>query len=162
MTEEEIIAAELAARKPVKKVKPPREKKAKPPKIRKEKIVKSESQLVHEYVDRVIGGKVARGHVDDRFAYTRKAGTVNKELWLDTDFFCSIVFQSFEQKYEFLEALAKKTGVIADLDDASQIQIVNGMDLARRLGIELKRETRAAYPIPDLELRPFIMDDEVI
>jgi hypothetical protein len=151
MTEEEILAQELKNRKKPKAV---RVKKPKPPK--KEKVVKTEEQLVREYVDRVIGGKIARGHVDDRFAYTKKESTVNKELWMDQDFFFSVVFQSFEQKYAFLEALK------IDTELCERVQIVNGIKLAEKLGVKLKKEVARPYPYPDLDLREIILDDEKI
>lgn len=144
ITEEQLIAQELANAKP-------RKAKAKKP-----KIVKTEEQLVHEYVDRVIGGKIARGHVDDRFAYTKKDGTVNKELWMDTDFFFSVVFQSYEQKYAFLEALKVDTEIF------ERVQIINGLKLAKLLGIELKEEKARPYPYPSLDLREIILDDDKI
>lgn len=120
------------------------------------KKVKTESELVHDYVNRVIGGKVARGHVDKRFNYTKKESTVNKELWLDTDFFFSVVFQSSEQKYQFIEAMKLEHETMA------QIQIVNGLKLAEKFGIKLKRETAQDHPKIDLDLLPLVLDNETI
>lgn len=134
-----------------------------PPKPKVEKVAKvekSEGELVHEYVDRVIRGKLSRGHVDQRFAYTKADGAVNKDMWMDTDFFFSVVFQSSEQKYKFLEALQQKFGF--ELEDffETQVQIVNGLKLAEKMSIELKRESAQEYPYGSLDLRPYVLDDE--
>lgn len=114
---------------------------------------KSESELVHQYANKVIEGKASRGHTDKRFNYTKREGTVNKELWLDVDFFFSVVFESAEQKYEFLKQLK------VPVDEEERVQIVNGLKLAEKLGIKLQREKRMDYPYGSLDLRPFVMDN---
>lgn len=144
MTEQEILDQE--------------EKKKK--KVKKPKQEKSESQLVHEYVDKVIKGKASRGHTDQRFGYTKKETAVNKDLWMDTDFFFSVVFESEAQKYDFLNGLRKIFKFEVDGMDDSQVQIINGVALAREMKIELKQETSLNYPIGPLDLRPFVLDDE--
>lgn len=123
-------------------------------KEKKKKSEKSESELVHDYVKKVIRGKQSRGHVDQRFAYTKSQKTVNKELWLDTDFFFSVVFQSEKQKYEFLQ----KLGIEADND--GQIQILNGLQFAKKLGIDLEKESALPYPTGSIDLMPLILDTE--
>lgn len=134
-------------------------KKPKAPKPPKEpKVEKTSEQLAREYADRIINGKIARGHTDKRFAYTKKDSTVNKEMWIDTDFFFSVVFQSLEQKYEFIKKVAWKT----EVDHDSKIQIVNGLDLAKQMGIELKKETAQDSPYASLDLLPFVLDNETI
>jgi hypothetical protein len=120
----------------------------------------SEAQLVHKYVNQVIGGKVARGHVDTRFGYTKKDGTVSKECWLDADFFFTVVFESEAQKNLFLEFFQNMFKFeLEDFDD-NQIQIINGIKLAKSMGLELKRETSREYPQPALDLLPFVLDNE--
>lgn len=136
---------------------PKKEKKPKAPKIQK-----SESELVHEYAEKVIRGKQSRGHVDKRFGYTESSVAVNKELWLDTDFFCSLVFQSKEQKYEFLNKLCEKFGTKPEYDSDTQIQIINGLKFAEQLGITLKKDEARPYPYGNLDLRPYVMDNESI
>lgn len=128
----------------------------------KKKAKKTETEIVQEYVDRIIKGKASRGHTDKRFDYTKKSDTVNKEMWLDTDFFFSVVFQSSIQKYAFLEALHKKLGVTVENFDKSQIQIINGLKIAESLGIELKKESALEPPVGNLDLRPYVLDDEKI
>jgi hypothetical protein len=138
-------------------VKPKAEKKP-----RKPKDEKTEEQLVHEYVNKVIRGKQSRGHVDQRFEYTKTGTAVNKDMWLDTDFFFSVVFQSSEQKYKFLEAVQKLFKF--ELEDfyETQVEIVNGLKLAQSMGIDLKKESAREYPYGSLDLRPYVLDDEEI
>ena len=126
------------------------------------KVEKTEEELVHRYVNQVIGGKLARGHVDKRFAYTKAEGTVNKEMWLDTDFFFSVVFQSSEQKYKFLEDFQKMFKF--ELEDfyGTQVQIINGVKLAGSMSIELKKETAREFPYGTLDLLPYVLDDEAV
>lgn len=127
------------------------------------KVQKSEQALVEEYANKVINGKIARGHFDKRFEWhKREQGTTNKDLWMDTDFFFSVVFQSEAQKYAFLEEFCKKFGVDIDTTSDGQIQVINGMGLANRMGIALKPEVAIEYPYTNLELRPFVLDSEEI
>lgn len=130
------------------------------PKVKKPRIKKTETEIVHTYVDKIIKGKVSRGHVDKRFGYTKSAQKRNKDLWLDTDFYFSVCFQSAEQKYEFLDALFKKTGVKVETSPDDQIQIVNGLKLSEALSIPIQKETMLDYPYGDLDLRPFVLDNE--
>ncbi len=154
-TEEEIIERELESRKEKSA------KKAKVVKIKKEpRQVKTETELVHEYVNSIINGKKSRGHVDSRFAYTKAIGTVNKEMWRDTDFFFSVVFQSKAQKYEFMAFIEEKFGFEFDEEIGHQIQIVNGLRLSEVMGKSLAIENAMPYPYGSLELKPLVLDDE--
>lgn len=176
MTEEEIIEREIQQRKlikkmrrerpfddePQKKKKEPKPKKEKIEKVKKEKVVKTEAELVQEYVGRIINGKKSRGHVDERFAYTKADGTVNKEMWRDVDFFFSVVFQSKAQKYEFMEFIEEKFGFEFDEEIGHQIQIVNGFKLSGVMGHELKPEKAMPYPYGSLDLKPLVLDEEAL
>ena len=126
--------------------------------MKSKKSEKSEEQLVKDYVSRVIGGKVSRGHVDQRFDYTKKKSSVNKDMWIDYDFFFSVVFQSSEQKYQFLDFMREKFGIEVTQDD--NCQIINGLKFAEKVGLKLKKESTKDFPYGDIELRPFILDDE--
>lgn len=117
---------------------------------------KTESELVHEYAKKVMRGKQSRGHVDERFQFTKGERTVNKELWLDSDFYFAVVFQSSRQKEEFF----KKMKLVPDEDLG--MQIVNGLKLAERLGVTLTKEIAEKPPTINLDLLPFILDDETI
>lgn len=123
---------------------------------------KTEQQLVEEYAKKVMDGKISRGHFDKRFDWhNRKAQgqtATNKDLWFDTDFFFSVVFQSEAQKYEFLNHLKEQYGL--DFDDNLQIQIVNGLEFAKKMGLSLRPEIRLEYPYTDLEIRPLVLDSD--
>ena len=175
MTEEKIIERELASRARAKKAKTKKvnsdkvklkkelsekPKKEKVVKEKKEKIVKTEAELVNEYVGRIINGKKSRGHVDERFAYTKADGTVNKEMWRDQDFFFSVVFQSKTQKYEFMAFIEEKFGFEFDEEIGHQIQIVNGLRLSESMGCVLKQEKAMPYPYGSLDLKPLVLDNE--
>ena len=121
---------------------------------------KTEEQIVHAYAKRVMDGKAQRGHVDKRFAHSKKSD-VNKSLWMDTDFFFSVVFESSEQKYQFLDFIRQKFGIDFETYETAQIQIVNGIRFSKSIGMNLKREKAANYPGPPLDLMPYILDDEI-
>lgn len=152
-TEEELIERELAK-------KPKKEKKPKAPKAPKQE--KTEAQLVHEYANAVIGKSATRGQTSDKFEGMKKEGTINKDLWLDTDFFFSVVFQSADQKYKFLEGIRRIFKFEVEQMDESQVQIINGLKLANVMGIPLALETRKPYPCGDLELKEFVLDYEEV
>jgi DNA polymerase III epsilon subunit-like protein len=130
----------------------------KKPKI--EKVKKSEKDIVLSYADKVIGGKVSRGHVDKRFEFTKKEGTVNKELWLDNDFYFSVVFQSSDQKYQFLDFLAEKLKLEIEKDE--QVSIVNGMKFAEALNVPIKKEVANSFPYGNIDLLPLVLDAEAL
>jgi len=131
-------------------------------KPRKAKQVKSESELVHEYANRVMDGKAARGHADDRFAYTQKENQTNKQLWMDQDFFCHLAFQSAAQKYDFMAFLEKNFNFEFDEVPGHQIQIANGFRLGKLMGCDLKEEKAAPYPYANLDLLPLVLDEEAL
>lgn len=108
-------------------------------------------------MNRVIKNQIYHGRIDSsKFKGLEHTHSVSKNLWMDTDFFFSVVFQSAEQKYEFLQKLK----VLVEKND--QVQIVNGLELAKHLGISLKSETTKEYPTGNLDLMPFILDNEQI
>lgn len=116
----------------------------------------TEAELVTKYALRVVRNQIyhGRGHV-------AHSHTINKKLWLDYDFFFSVVFQSSTQKYAFMEALrAKFPGI--EFDEKEQIQILNGLLFAKLLGIPLEMETARDFPAGNLELMPFVMDNEEV
>ena len=120
----------------------------------------TEEELVHRYVNRTIKNSQYHGRVNtEQFQGLEYDKTVSKNLWLDTDFFFSVVFQSRRQKLEFLEKWEQIHDSI-DIDIPNRLQIVNGLKLAKALGIELKKEESREYPLPELELLPFILDNE--
>lgn len=127
---------------------------------KKPKPVVSEQDLVHRYVNRTISNARYHGRIDkDKFEGMGYEKSVSKNLWLDTDFFFSVVFQSREQKWEFLEKWEAIHGSFEDDIVPPKIQIVNGLKLAKALGIELKLETVKNYPTGNIDLLPFILDN---
>lgn len=121
---------------------------------------KTESEIVQEYANKVIRNTIHHGRVEKRFeGFNDKS--VNKKLWTDTDFFLSIVFQSSAQKYAFMDFLVEQFGdEFIEVDKKGQIQIANGLVLAKAMGCELKLEKRSDYPLPNLDLLPFVLDNE--
>jgi hypothetical protein len=71
------------------------------------------------------------------------------------------VFQSTNQKLEFLEKWdAFVEGAIGEsMDTLKKFQIINGLKLAKALGIDLKEETTKDYPTGNLDLAPYVLDD---
>ena len=132
--------------------KKPKEPKApKPP-----KVIPSEGELVKKYVNKVIKNQVYHGRVDvSKFGGLEHDKSVSKNLWLDTDFYFSVVFQSAEQKYQFLDAMGWKAEFAEE-----QIQIVNGLELAKKMGVPLKEEETKPFPSGNIDLLPFVLDNE--
>ena len=101
-----------------------------------------------------------------RVQRTGKVGAENNvetaHIWRDTDFYFSVVFQTSAQKYEFLEQLSKraKLGIDQIKSGDEVVQIINGIKLAKSLGIELKEYKCNDYVYPDLELAKLILDGE--
>lgn len=126
-------------------MKKPKEKKPKP----------SESELVHKYAKDIIHRHMSRG-MEGRIL--KSENTPNKDVWQDSQFYFSVVFQSSEQKYEFLDAFVKKYGLKVEGDQ--QIEIVNGIKLANACGIPVKTVKSRDFPQADLDLRGFVLDDE--
>lgn len=120
------------------------------------KATKSEAEIVRSYANRVIKNQQYHGRIADKFKGLKQERSVSKNLWMDDDFFFSVVFQSSEQKYEFL----KQLGV--EVDKEGTIQIVNGLKLADKLNIALKLETTKDYPTGSIDLKPFVLDTETL
>lgn len=111
---------------------------------------KSEEQLVQEYANNIIRNSGTRG-----FTGNQKS---NREIWEDQDFYFSVVFQTEDQKVDFINFLVEKHGVV--LHTASCPNIINGLDLAKKMGCTLDPVLSKDYPLANMELRPFILDKE--
>lgn len=137
-------------------------------KLEKQNQVKAEpteSELVHKYVNRIIKNQQYHGRIDtEKFAGLEYEKTVSKNLWLDTNFYFSVVFQSAAQKMEFLEKWEAFSDQLVgeSMSSISKLQIVNGLKLAKALNIELKEETTRPYPTGNIDLMPFVLDDQNI
>ncbi len=130
-----------------------------PFKEKKPKQEASESELVRRYVNRTIKNSEYHGRSTLQGRETKTGA--NKNLWQDNEFYFSVVFQSLEQKLEFLEKFLPAS-VDPELSHRGTIQIVNGLKLAEALGITLKLETRRDYPTADIDLKPFVLDTETL
>lgn len=131
---------------------------------KKEKASKSETELIEKAGRDIISKFMTRGQAKGKFGSDRDQN-VNKDLWLDTDFYFSIVFQSSDQKYDFLNQLMemlKKKGNEVELDKGNgyPVQIINGLKLGTAMGFSLKDEMSREYPLGDEKLKEFALDEE--
>lgn len=123
----------------------------------------SEKELVHKYVNRIINNQKYHGRIDEeKFKDINYKKKVNKNLWLDQNFYFTAVFQSQEQKHKVLEAIGLTEEQIDEAYYSGKINIINGIELAKKLGIEIELEEREEYPLPELELLPYVLDTESI
>lgn len=67
-----------------------------------------------------------------------------------------VVFQSSQQKYDFLNLLFEKYNISVENDWS--IQIINGVQLAENMGLKLKKEVAAPYQCANIELKDLILD----
>jgi hypothetical protein len=132
-------------------------------KKRKEELnKKSEKELVHQYANIIMAKQRTRGMIKKKFS-EMKGQKPNKDLWMDFDFFFSVVFQSREQKVQFLEFLAKEVGIHPDdFFDSTTTQIINGLELAKLMGCPLKKEIANEFPLGKIELKQLVLDDDKV
>lgn len=133
-------------------------KKNKPAKL--PKVQKSEAEIATQYANIIMKKQRTRGQLSSRFSEMETDVTFNKDLWMDTDFYFSVVFQSKRQKIEFLAFLEEKFNIDFEYSDENAIQILNGLKLAKNMGLELKKEVASEYPCGNIELKSFILDEE--
>lgn len=127
----------------------------------KKKEKTSEEQLVKKYVNQVIANQKSNNMIrGDRLEKYKSKKKSNNTLKMDDDFYFTVVFQSEKQKTAFLnhvkfyEEEVKEVGV-------KPIRVVNGIELARRMGCDLEMEEPVnEYPLPDLDLMPYVLDNE--
>ena len=127
---------------------------------KEQKPAPTEAELALKYANTIITNQRNRGQLTQKFQKFAIKKT-NKDLWLDSDFFFSVVFQSREQKVQFLHALALQLGM--DVESFFQTeytsQIINGLQLADKMNIPLEGEFTKDYPLPNMELRELVLDD---
>lgn len=137
------------------------EKKAQPKPAKTPQPEATEAEIVRRYVNRVIKNAGYHGRINtQKFGELAKEQTqsVNKDLWLDSDFYFCIVFESDVQKYTFLDALELRGLEIPS--NRMRLTMINGLKLAEFMKISLKRETGHTYPLGQLDLQPFVLEDE--
>lgn len=132
-------------------------KKEKVVKVKKEKIPVSEKELLEKQAARMLKDMDRLQQTQDP---SKKTSTTAVDIWKDTDFYFSVVFQSAQQKYEFLEQFSKKFGLGVDEVKSSDevFSIVNGIKLSQKLGFNIRLEKKPSYVYPDLELREMALD----
>jgi hypothetical protein len=121
------------------------------------KPVKTETELVQQYAKIIMDKQTTRGMLSDKFKDMEKQ-TPTKNLWQDNDFFFSVVFQSRDQKYRFLDFLHEKFNITSNDNGTMSIQILNGLKLSEAMGLELKKEVANDYQPCNLELKDLILD----
>lgn len=139
-----------------------KERKVKVPKAPKEKkAAPTEAELVLRQGNKMHSDMMRLQATQTKSADKKEMRT-SVDLWKDTDFFVSIVFQSSKQKLKFVEEFSKKFGLGLDTVSAGDeiFQIFNGLILAEKLGIRLEPETKTGtHPYPNLELAKLTLDD---
>lgn len=137
---------------------PGRVKKEKP--VKAPKVQKTEAEIARQYAEMMISKHRTRGMITDKFADLKATDKANKDLWMDTDFFFSVVFQSREQKYQFIEFLCAEFDIEFEFYGEKTIQIINGLILAKAMKCELKKEVAADFPTGNIDLKDFVLDEE--
>ena len=121
----------------------------------------TEEELVHKYVNRIINNEKYHGRInDEKFSGISNEKKANKNIWMDNDFYFSVVFQSAEQKYKFLEAVGIYEEDNEIVKATGKVKIINGLEFAERLDIELEKEEVFPYPTGNLDLLPYLLDTE--
>lgn len=131
-------------------------KKERKPKAQKETL--SEEEIIRKEADRIV--KQVEALRDTTKKSNKKNSITNTDLWLDSDFFFSVVFQSSQQKYAVLKKLSEMFGLEIDVSSDDRVQILNGVKLADALNVAIQKEKSLQYPYPDLELRKLVLDEE--
>lgn len=131
-----------------------------PEEKKKPKVQKSEAEISRQYAKIIMDKQRTRGMMSQQFQDLKKKTTINKDLWQDSDFFFSVVFQSAQQKYEFLTLFFEKFGIEPEDSGRGTIQIINGLKFADQLKFPLKKEVAADYPCGNIDLKQFILDEE--
>lgn len=139
-----------------KKVRVKKPKAPKPP-----KPIKTEIQLAEEQAARMLRDMNRLQATSNKPIADREVRS-GVDIWSDSDFFFSIVFQSAAQKYLFLEFFSKKFGLGIDevRTGDEKCQILNGLKLAEKLGLNLPSEKSGNFPYPNLELSKLALDGE--
>lgn len=124
------------------------------------KIQLSEVELARKQAEKMLKD-MGRLQATQKGSLDQKKVREGVDLWKDTDFFFSVVFQSSAQKYAFLEAFSKKFGLGIDNAMAGDevYQIINGLKLAANLGIKIPAEKSVKFPYPNLELAQLALDN---
>lgn len=136
-----------------------RTKKPKAPKA--PKIVMPESVLAERQAQKMMKD-MSRLRATQAKSPDQKSVREGVDIWKDTDFYFSVVFQSSAQKYVFLEAFSKMFGLGFDnVRSGDEVfSIFNGLKLAEKLNVKIPDEKMPAYVYPNLALKDLTLDGE--
>lgn len=142
------------------KIKKPRPQK-KPKEPKPPKPILTEAELAYRQAEKM-QKDMKRVQATNMKSVDQKENIEGVDIWKDSDFYFCVVFQSARQKYTFLEELSKKINLGIDQCRSSDemIQIINGLEFAKKLGIILQSEKSPNYPYPNLELSKLTLDDQ--
>ncbi len=119
---------------------------------------RSETDIVRQYAKIIMDKQKTRDMLRSEFKDMRLEKKPNKTLWMDNNFYFSVVFQSVDQKFEFLNFLVDTFNI--EYEQYSTVNIINGLKLAEKMGCKLKKEIANPFPLGNMELRNFILDEE--
>ena len=125
--------------------------------------VMTEAQIVQRYANRIINNQQYHGRIDEsKFPNLKYDKKVNKKIWMDENFYFSVVFQSSEQVVEFLDKLGMTTDEVDQFVEAGSLKIINGLKFAEKLGISLEKIPKSDYPLANIELMPYVLDQQEV
>lgn len=135
--------------------------KTKPKKVKEAKPAVSEMELAERQAQKMMRD-MTRLQATQTKSTDQKDVREGVDIWKDTDFFFSVVFQSAGQKYAFLEQFSKMFGLGIDNVRAGDevFSIFNGLKLAELLKIKIPNEKAPKYVYPNLELKDLALDGE--
>lgn len=136
------------------------EKNKKPRKVKPKPVV-TEEELIMKQAMRMQRDMHRLHNTGRTTEQKEKISTV--DLWRDSDFFFSVVFQTSEQKYAFLKTFSKMFNLELDqiISNNEIVQIVNGLTLAKQMKINIPSPVgRVDYPYRNLELAEMALDME--
>lgn len=132
-------------------------KKEKPaPKPREER---TEAQIVAAYAKKIMEKAKSRNQMPKTHRDMVEF-TPSKDIWQDKDFYFSVVFQSSAQKHQFLAFLGEKFGITTDSPFEGSPRIINGLVLAKNMGLELRPENTEEFPLANMDLKDIILDSD--
>lgn len=130
------------------------EKEKKQPKPREER---TEAQIVAAYAKKIMEKAKSRNMMPKTHTDMVEF-TPSKDIWQDKDFYFSVVFQSSAQKAKFLAFLGEKFNLTTSSEFEGSPQIINGLSLAKSMGLELKPERSEDFPLANMDLKDIILD----
>lgn len=132
-------------------------KKEKAPKKPREE--RTEAQIVAAYAKKIMEKAKSRNQMPKTHKDMVEF-TPSKDIWQDKDFYFSVVFQSAAQKHKFLAFLGEKFNISTETNFEGSPRIVNGLVLAKNMGLEIPLERTEEFPLANMDLKDIILDDD--